>query len=565
MKRKSKGILVVFLALVMLAMTISGCAKTESPAATSEETSTAAKTSEATQEGTEAEPTEEVFEPVTVTCWTAMADVTNVGATDWNANKAIQLATEATGVTIEWQMPAAGQADEQFSLLIVSDALPDMIWWWDLNSQYPGGATAAINEGFVIAIDEYMADYAPNYTAYLAKFSDADKMAQTDDGAHFGILGFKSRTTPGEPYASILDRELEFESYLGLIINEEWLTDLGISKPVTIDDWTNMLTAFKTEKGSEAPLTAPTGFLYDSNAFVSAYDTCHGLYSDSDNVVHYGPAEEGYLGFLTLMNSWYETGLLDPDYLSIDSTGMMAKILNEESGAYAGYGSRIGIVYRDSRESNPDIYPIGVLNPVLSEGQELIYGQKSNPVANFAAVTADCTSIEGCLKFWDYFWSEEGDIAANWGGVEGETYVIGDNGYPSFGSAVTDDADGYEPGKAMHKYILLNGPFGMSMENRYEVQLSYGTLEAPEAPILWRQNGSLPNVMPPVSLTLEESSAYATAYSDIKTYFEEMRDKFIMGLEPLENYDGFVSTLYDMGLQEVLDIQQDALDRYNNR
>lgn len=41
--------------------------------------------------------------------------------------------------------------------------------------------------------------------------------------------------------------------------------------------------------------------------------------------------------------------------------------------------------------------------------------------------------------------------------------------------------------------------------------------------------------------------------------------RFIMGSEPLENFDEYINTLKDMGVEEMIATQQRALDRYNAR
>lgn len=53
--------------------------------------------------------------------------------------------------------------------------------------------------------------------------------------------------------------------------------------------------------------------------------------------------------------------------------------------------------------------------------------------------------------------------------------------------------------------------------------------------------------------------------TDITTYSQEMAAKFIMGIEPLENYDNFLATIEKMGVVRATEIQQAALDRYNAR
>ena len=54
--------------------------------------------------------------------------------------------------------------------------------------------------------------------------------------------------------------------------------------------------------------------------------------------------------------------------------------------------------------------------------------------------------------------------------------------------------------------------------------------------------------------------------TDVNTYRDEMFDKFVMGAEPIDNsFDNFVKTIEGMGIQEALDIQQAAYDRYLKR
>jgi putative aldouronate transport system substrate-binding protein len=71
--------------------------------------------------------------------------------------------------------------------------------------------------------------------------------------------------------------------------------------------------------------------------------------------------------------------------------------------------------------------------------------------------------------------------------------------------------------------------------------------------------------LPPVSLTTEESAEFSKIMSDVNTYRDEMFVKFIMGAEPIENFDKFVAQMEKFNLKQAIKIQQDALDRYNAR
>ncbi len=65
-----------------------------------------------------------------------------------------------------------------------------------------------------------------------------------------------------------------------------------------------------------------------------------------------------------------------------------------------------------------------------------------------------------------------------------------------------------------------------------------------------------------LSLTSEETEELAGIMTDINTYRDEMTLRFIVGDEPIANFDTFVRTIEGMGLARAAEIQNAALDRY---
>ncbi|MNG32847.1 hypothetical protein D3C84_1189570 [compost metagenome] len=53
--------------------------------------------------------------------------------------------------------------------------------------------------------------------------------------------------------------------------------------------------------------------------------------------------------------------------------------------------------------------------------------------------------------------------------------------------------------------------------------------------------------------------------NDVKTYKEEMFNKFVMNAEPIESFDKYVQTMKSMGIEEAIKVRQAALDRYLSR
>jgi len=53
--------------------------------------------------------------------------------------------------------------------------------------------------------------------------------------------------------------------------------------------------------------------------------------------------------------------------------------------------------------------------------------------------------------------------------------------------------------------------------------------------------------------------------NEVETYRDEMTNKFILGTESLDNFDQYVDTLNSLGLQRAIEIEDAALERYNER
>lgn len=67
---------------------------------------------------------------------------------------------------------------------------------------------------------------------------------------------------------------------------------------------------------------------------------------------------------------------------------------------------------------------------------------------------------------------------------------------------------------------------------------------------------------PAMVLTMEENELISSGFADFQTYYTEMLTKFVIGTEPLENWDKFVSTLEANGLNEFTAVYQAQYDRY---
>lgn len=517
----------------------------------------------------------------TISFWINMSDA---GPKDLNSLGETLYSEEIqkrTGITIDWQHPASGQTGEQFNMIIAGDKMPDIMYYNWLNN-YPGGPDAAIQDGKILALNDLIEQYAPNFKHYMDTHPDVKKDITSDSGNIYCFPEIYTNTAEdSEEWEDMENREPFYETYTGAFVRKDWLDDLGLDIPETIDDWYNMLKAFKEEKGAKNPLSFTVERGTMGQLFASAFgvtvprvgiDSTMGFELKDDGTVGYGPSEKGYKEYLTFMNKLYDEGLLDPDFMVQEASTVNSKILSDEVGATV-YMTSIAKLKNDAKVENPDstLLMVGVTNPVKEKGDTLKYFQATYPYRKSgAAITSSCENVVAAVKLLDYFWSEEGNMLLNWG-IEGVSYQMVD-GWPQF---TQDYIDGIVSGRGdtqneIFKYKMNNGPFVVDnwtrLVNKRDYTLKEGETDYALAALdAWNKNGTIPAGLPPTTLLPEESTAYSSKFNEISTYVDEMFAKFIMGQESLDNFDKYVDNLYGMGLQDVLDIQNAAVERYKNR
>jgi putative aldouronate transport system substrate-binding protein len=317
---------------------------------------------------------------------------------------------ERTGVNVEFIIPPAGQHGEAFTLLIASDDLPDIISYYWLNS-FPGGPEKAISDGYIIPLNDYM-EYAPNFFNYLKANPDVEKMVKTDGGNYYGFTFIR-----GNDWLTI---------WAGPCVRKDWLDDVGLPIPETVDDWYQMLKAFNEQKGASAPLTNFNWILWRTHFLFGTYGVASDFYQ-ANGEVYYGPIEPGYKQALEVFHRWYSEGLIDPDIATATSDMSNQKMIIGESGAMIGSGGHIGELLSQMREVDPNADFIGVKYPVPNKGEKVKISQKDDRYFGgpTACITTQCKNIELAMRFCDYLYTEEGYMFANFG-IEGETYTMVD-------------------------------------------------------------------------------------------------------------------------------------------
>ncbi|XGA09378.1 hypothetical protein ABU162_16300 [Paenibacillus thiaminolyticus] len=138
-----------------------------------------------------------------------------------------------------------------------------------------------------------------------------------------------------------------------------------------------------------------------------------------------------------------------------------------------------------------------------------------------------------------------------------------ENGYPKYTDEIMKNPEGLPVAEAMAKYMPVNWSEPFVQDKRYIEQY----IELPEQKQAMKNwlDADRSKLLPPLTRKSDESSAYASIMADIDTYKSEMFNKFVMGAEPLDRFDAYVETIQSMGIEQAIQIQQAALDRFNKR
>jgi putative aldouronate transport system substrate-binding protein len=349
---------------------------------------------------------------------------------------------------------------------------------------------------------------------------------------------------------------------------QDWAEKLHIREPQTIEDWYNMLRAFRdgdpngNNKADEIPFAASGIDALDK--FAQAYGMTprsSWFAVDKQGKVEYTWTNPKAKDYLTEMNKWWKEKLIDQGLLTPHGDKVMAYVVGDLTGGFMIWAQRFDQYTREMFKNYPSAQWAVAVPPQGPHGDQF-YEISPATDGNLFAISKNAKNPELAIKWLDYlFASEQGQLLLNYG-IEGVTYTMV-NGKPQYTEEVTNNPKYPNPTMALAKY----GSYGRFPQIVAREALSQQSkILMPEASVerLRRIKEYYRPTFPGVMSTQEESSTYSRLMADINTYRQEMVAKFITGAEPLSNFDKFVQTLKSMGIDNVVKIKQTQYDRWNS-
>ena len=150
----------------------------------------------------------------------------------WSEMAGLKKIQEITGVDINFEV--ASSYDVYLPMMTARN-YPDVITAKNLE-KYSGRMAGMYNDGVSVSLNDYMAEWMPNFSEIVEQYPEIGKDLRLDNGEY---------TFVSTLYDINNDNDRIAISERGLGIRQDWLDEVGLDVPTDMDEWFDVLTAFK--------------------------------------------------------------------------------------------------------------------------------------------------------------------------------------------------------------------------------------------------------------------------------------------------------------------------------
>ncbi|MBQ8004348.1 MAG: extracellular solute-binding protein [Oscillospiraceae bacterium] len=456
---------------------------------------------------------------------------------DWKIWEYMQ---EGSGATLDILAVPATDAVAKYPLMFAApEELPDIIAFG-----YAGDHVKYAGEGLV-AFDD-LKDYMPNYNAWMDSLSEEEyntavKPRKRADG--------KIYYTPGTGR----EGKTRMRAWL---YREDIFKKHNLQAPTTYDELYEVCKKLKELYPDSYPYcTRSMAYVFDIPG--SSFDKWweRGPYYDHDDGVwHWGAIEDTALEVVTFYKKMIDEKLMPADSGTLNNATWEELMLTDKGFILPHLQLRIDYFNQLAHQNGNAEYKLQAFAPPVANPEKGVSMIERGDLEMIGFSIPDSGRPEGianAAKFLDWMYTDEAMELVSWG-KEGETYEVVD-GKKKF---ITDENE--TPPNTMYGFQLY-GTFCRLDPLAAEAVQSATTLESEDLII----EHTLPEY--PVTLWLdfneEEEAVLETYKTGLQTYCDEMLIKFMLGQEPLSNFDQYVENAKTMGVDEVLAAYTSAYDR----
>ena len=458
-------------------------------------------------------------------------------AVDYTAMPFWDKIEEECGVRFELEE----MSPEKISLMFTSGDFVDVL--------FGGGCTdsqiqlAATSGDVVELTDELLSQYAPTW-----------KKVFDENPEYYAAAKFDGNKLYSLPYIRTLATDRGVRDVWW--INQTWLDELNLSMPKTLDDFINILRAFKNNAGTGSIPENVMPWYFCANSIIGgqfdflatygieAYDYTYMALDGNGTVVNYA-TDTRLKSVVQTMASMYAEGLIAPESLTENSTEYSSRVNSEETpyiGVFSAYWT-----------PSDDYVPMTLFQSVEGVEPE-IRQQPLGVTRNRMVLFEKCEHPEKVLEVMDWLIQEKNQIYNDFGEEnDGWNY---DSETDKFTIHVAEK-NSVSPGNALPG--LLDDRF----EGRMVYDEDHPWAKRQAAIEMYGDNRiELSHIIPPLSFTAEAQEK-ADNYKLVifQRYVNtQMKNWIDRTSDVTSDWDEYVSQVNALGLADYIALYQEAYD-----
>jgi putative aldouronate transport system substrate-binding protein len=428
---------------------------------------------------------------------------------------------EHTGEKFDVQWVPDASKEEKINAALASGALADIVSLTQVDSST---TRQAMSSGMFWDVEEYLADF-PNLSQIDPQTIDAARL----DGKLYGV-----------PFQKIKAR-------YGVIVRQDWLDNLGLETPHTIEELTEVAEAFATQDPDGNGKDDTTGFIDREESFKVGFRSLAGYFGagqvfqvdDAGQVVpsfttdEYKEAMEWYRGV-------YEAGAVNQEFVTVQKQNQQDAIAQNKGGIVVT-GLFEAKNYMALAESADPETPMAwaLINDITAgDVERRILTDTNGGLGGWLAFPRSEVETEADLKrmlgFVDKLLDEEA-FALMTNGVEGTHYELDAEGVVT----ITDQT-------AWEQQVQ---PYSSSRPSEKVITYSSTLPYVDEGNEKMAENEEFAVVNPAQSLT---SEAYNRQWSTIEQKVNDAYNQYITGAIEMADFEAVIEEVRGQGLDDII-------------
>lgn len=460
---------------------------------------------------------------------------------------------EQTNLKIDWIDWPGSQFNEKLGLAFSGGTFPDAMMGNFILSTTELVQKGA--EGWLMTWNDYInEEYMPNFYDLCQRAPGLLESITAEDGNIYGL-----------PQFDMVGLSITNDT---LVINTEWLKKVEKEMPTTIEEFYDVLKAFKdygdlngNGKADEIPFTFQ--FNAGNNGQLSfmgftglAYNTQHERICYKDGKVVYVPQEEEYKEFLTYMHRLYSEGLIDPECFTMDASTYNAKTQTSEPtcGVISIWdAARVNAPIEGNDPEKDGVYQY--LAPLDGEnGRDPVWIPRYTPYnrAFCFVVSADTDYKEELVRWADLFYDLDTSIMNSKGVVGVHIEEKGDHVYEAIKK---EDGSNWTTVEKSEYITMDDGMYGIA-----EGDCEMITHETPQSKAaanpLYEPYFNPNHVYTYALMSEEEAELDSLLKPELKKYVDTWTTDFITNGKIDERWDEYVNGLQKLRVDEFIELYE---------